>query len=61
MVNLMITSIFLLFVATGIMLASLIYGVGGIFPILVALSILVILGRLIGGVLGRRAPEAFTG
>ena len=55
----MITSIFLLFVATGIMLASLIYGVGGIFPILVGLSLVVLLGRILGGLLARRAPEAF--
>ena len=59
MVKYMITSIFLLFVATGIMLASLIYGVGGIFPILVGLSLVVLLGRILGGLLARRAPEAF--
>ena len=57
----MITSIFLLFVATGIMLAALIYGVGGIFPVLVGLSLVVLLGRILGGLLARRAPEGFTG
>ena len=53
MVKSMITSIFLLFVATGIMLASLIYGVGGIFPVLVGLSLVVLMGRL----LVQREPE----
>ena len=43
----MITSIFLLFVAFGVTLAALIYGLGGIFPILVALSIMVIVIRMI--------------
>ena len=57
----MITSLFLLFVAFGVALASLFYGVGGIFPILVALSLFVVALRLIGGVVLRPDPESLQG
>ena len=42
----MIASIFLLFVAFGITLAALLYGFGGIFPVLAALSILAVALRM---------------
>ncbi len=34
----MITSIFILFVAAGITIASFVYGFGGVFPLLAALT-----------------------
>lgn len=34
----MIASLFLLFVAAGITIASMVYGLGGLFPLLAALS-----------------------
>ena len=43
----MITNIFLLFVAFGISIASILSGFGGIFPILVALSAVAIAIRLL--------------
>lgn len=54
----MIASIFLLFFAFGITLASLLYGVGGIFPVLVALSAITIVARLFVNAIQRRAPES---
>ena len=57
----MIASIFLLFFAFGITLASLLYGVGGIFSVLVALSAITIVARLLGNMVASRAPETFTG
>lgn len=42
----MITNIFLLFVAFGISIASILSGFGGIFPILVALSAVAVTIRL---------------
>jgi hypothetical protein len=36
----MIASIFVLFVAAGITLASFVYGVGGVFPLLAALTMI---------------------
>ena len=57
----MSASIFLLFFAFGITLASLLYGVGGIFPVLVALSAITIVTRLLSQMVTRRAPEPFTG
>lgn len=47
MVKKMIASIFLLFVAFGFALASVLFGAGGIFPILVALSIVAVAVRMI--------------
>ena len=43
----MITNIFLLFVAFGISIASILSGFGGIFPILVALSAVAVAIRLL--------------
>jgi len=43
----MITNIFLLFVAFGISIASILSGFGGIFPILVALSAVAVAVRLL--------------
>ena len=57
----MIASIFLLFLAFGITLASLLYGVGGIFPVLVALSAITIVARLLSQMVTRRAPQPYTG
>ncbi len=56
-VNIMIASIFLLFLAFGITLASLLYGVGGVFPVLVALSAITIVARLLSRMVTRRVPE----
>ena len=61
MVSIMVASIFLLFFAFGIALACLMYGVGGILPVLVAISALIIVVRLLSQMLKRRAPEPFTG
>jgi hypothetical protein len=44
----MIASLFLAFVACGVALAAMLYGVGGIFPFLIALSILTVVLRLGG-------------
>ncbi|MDA8585781.1 hypothetical protein N9L47_05845 [Rhodobacteraceae bacterium] len=43
----MITSVFLLFFAFGIALAAIFYGFGGIFPVLVALSVTAVAVKLI--------------
>lgn len=61
MVKPMIASLFLLFVAFGVALASLIYGTGGIFPILVALSLLTIALRLLAGAVSRPDSDPFSG
>ena len=60
-VNDMIASIFLLFFAFGITLASLMYGGGGVFPVLVALSAITIVTRLLGQAIKRRAPQPILG
>ena len=60
-VNHMIASIFLLFLAFGITLASLLYGVGGIFPVLVALSAITIVARLLSQMISRRVPHPASG
>ncbi len=39
----MIASLFLLFVAAGITIASMVYGLGGLFPLLAALSTIALL------------------
>ncbi|NNE82273.1 MAG: hypothetical protein HKN18_18535 [Silicimonas sp.] len=54
----MIANIFLLFVAAGILIASMSYGFGGLFPILGALSLFTVFVKI---VLSRRAPEPFSG
>ena len=57
----MIASIFLLFFAFGITLASLMYGVGGVFPVLVALSAVTIVARLFAQAIKRRVPQPVLG
>ena len=54
----MIPNLFLLFVAAGILMASMAYGFGGLFPILGGLCVLTILFKI---AFGRRAPEPFVG
>ena len=49
----MIPNLFLLFVAAGILMASMAYGFGGLFPILGGLCVLTILFKI---AFGRRAP-----
>ena len=44
----MIASMFLTFVAFGVALAAMLYGVGGIFPFLIALSVLTVVLRFGG-------------
>jgi len=52
----MIASLFLMFVAAGIIIASTVYGFGGIFPLLlIACGV----GALFHTFLKRRAPEPF--
>ena len=59
MVICMIASLFLIFVAFGVALASLLYGVGGIFPILVALSLATVFLRLVFRPADRPAQDAY--
>ena len=44
----MVVSLFLAFVAFGVALAAMLYGVGGIFPFLIALSLLTVVLRFGG-------------
>ena len=53
----MVAVIFLLFVATGITIASVIYGFGGLFPLMVSVGVVSLLLFGIGRILRRRAPE----
>ncbi len=57
----MIASVFLLFVAFGVAIAALLYGVGGIFPILVALSLFTLVLRGLFGAFQRRGEDAISG
>lgn len=58
MVICMIASLFLIFVALGVAFASLLYGVGGIFPLLVALSLATVFLRVVFGAADRPAEDA---
>ena len=53
----MITSIFLLFVAAGISIASVVYGFGGLLPIMIVVSLATVLMHVMGRAVLRRAPE----
>ena len=55
----MVTSLILFSVAAGILIAALAYGFGGIFPILVAISLFTVVAKLAMAA-RRRAPEAFS-
>ncbi len=55
----MVTSLFLMFVAAGILIAAIAYGFGGIFPILAAISLFTVMAKLAMAA-RRRAPEAFS-
>ena len=57
----MIASVFLLFVAFGVAIAALMYGVGGIFPILVALSLFTLVLRGLFGAFQRRGEDVISG
>lgn len=56
----MITSVFLLFVAAGISIAFLVYGFGGLFPLMIVLSLAAIVARATVSAVLRRAPETET-
>ena len=52
----MIASIFLLFVAAGITIATFVYGVGGLFPLLAALVTIGIFFQCVAMVMRRDEP-----
>ncbi len=53
----MIASIFVFFVATGITIASFVYGLGGLFPLLAALTTVALFFQSAALVMRRREVE----
>ena len=51
----MIASLFLLFVAAGITIASMVYGLGGLFPLLAALSTVTLFFQCVSYVMRRNS------